>query len=89
MKSSGTLAGLYWAGFVGRLGPGAEWEVGQSRCGLTWAPPRWGIHSSKSREQVGLSATLGSHLGVRRHLTEACIGVTVCQSWRVEVLLVQ
>ncbi len=42
------------------------------------ALPRWQIHSPKSSEQVGLGAPLGPCLGVKRHLTEACIAVTFC-----------
>ena len=59
------------------------------RGGLTWATSRWDIYSTESGEQIGLSATLGGHLGVQRHLAESCIGVAVCQSWRVEVRLIQ
>ena len=77
------------SGFVGTPRHTAKWDVGKSRCGLTWPPSEWDIHSSKSGEQIGLSATLGSHLGVQRHLAEACIGITVCQGWWVKVRLIQ
>lgn len=57
---------------------------------ITWrALSRWQIHSPKSGEQVGLGAPLGPRLGVERHLTEACIAVTFCKSWWVEVSLIQ